>query len=115
MTFFSDKFLNATRYIMIYKPNITILRENAKGDAILTVDKKSSPIIVDKEIITKTPIWIYIVACLGGVALLLTMVYALNKLGFFQRKIKQKLIKEKRESLFYPMTSQAPSNLEPKI
>lgn len=87
---------------------------NAKEDAILTLDKKSSPIIVDKEIITKTPIWIYIVGSLAGIILLVLMIYALSKLGFFQRTVKKELIKLKRESL-HPMTSQMPSNLEPKI
>lgn len=99
---------------MIFKPNITITRVNAKENAILTLDRKSSPIIVDKEIITKTPIWIYIVSSIGGIILLVLMVYALSKLGFFQRNVKRELIKLKRESL-HPMTSQMPSTLEPKI
>lgn len=100
---------------MVYKPNITVERENAKGIDILIVDKKSSPIIVDKEIITKTPIWIYIAASLGGIILLLIMIFAMSKLGFFKRKVKKELIKLRRESVIYPRTSHAPSHLQPNI
>lgn len=101
---------------MTYKPNVTAKVNDfyKLHSPDLTTIGESSIIIVNKEIITKTPIWIIIASGVGGILFFLILTYILYKSGFFQRKVKKELIKLKRETLMLDLNSfQIPPNMTP--
>lgn len=45
------------------------------------------------------PIWVYILATLLGILILAGLIYLMHRFGFFRRKKKEELEKEKRASM----------------
>lgn len=67
------------------------------SNSLKVVSMNPYTIIYQQSFVVKsTPIWIYIVSSLGGLAILLVSVFALYKCGFFKRQIKEDLEEEKR-------------------
>ena len=54
--------------------------------------------IIYEKLSTSTPIWIWIVSPIVGILLLIILVYALYRLGFFKRAQKEELDRMVRES-----------------
>jgi hypothetical protein len=56
-------------------------------------------IVMQRDLSKKTPIWILVLASLGGILLLAILTFVFYKFGFFTRKVKQELKQKKRETL----------------
>ncbi|CAN7996380.1 unnamed protein product [Ixodes hexagonus] len=59
------------------------------------------------------PWWVYLLIVLGGLALLLLLIFCLYKCGFFRRKAKEDLERSKRESLAASSVAHSPTTENP--
>ncbi|EDW01487.1 integrin alpha-PS3 [Drosophila grimshawi] len=59
----------------------------------LSIRRKIEPNVISKHLVSSTPIWIIIVAVLGGLLLLAALTYLMYRLGFFKRQTKDELDK----------------------
>lgn len=76
---------------MAFTPKLKPTSQNA---TIIDLD-----IIIRKETPGETPLWIWIASVIGGLVFLILLVITLAKLGFFKRKIKEELAKQRRETM----------------
>ncbi|XP_050323162.1 integrin alpha-PS3 isoform X1 [Bactrocera neohumeralis] len=75
----------------------------------LAIRKSIDYNIVSKHQLYGTPIWVYILAVLGGLLLLAAMTYAMYKLGFFKRAKKEQM-----DALVHQGSTQPAQDVEPE-
>ncbi|XP_014099156.1 integrin alpha-PS3 isoform X2 [Bactrocera oleae] len=75
----------------------------------LAIRKSIDYNIVSKHQLYGTPIWVYILAVLGGLLLLAAITYAMYKLGFFKRAKKEQM-----DALVHQGSTQPAQDVEPE-
>jgi hypothetical protein len=93
-----DEVFNERQNIFLYRTNSRFQRGGDESLKTLKVSMSNPYTIVYEKLTTSTPIWIWIVSTIVGILLLILMVYALYRLGFFKRSQKEELERLTRES-----------------
>uniref|UniRef100_A0A182QXJ7 Integrin alpha second immunoglobulin-like domain-containing protein n=1 Tax=Anopheles farauti TaxID=69004 RepID=A0A182QXJ7_9DIPT len=94
-----EECLEEQQDIFVVKIVSDVQKATDEGRETFRTAQKHLQTIVYRDVSVSTPIWIYVSSSFGGLLLLGAICYTMQRLGFFERHMKQEMQKLNRESI----------------